>query len=75
MRLRQTAYTARGAILRKHALWVLLLSDGVPLARIARLAGVSRPTVYRYVKIFLLTRNPGDLRSSGSGRLLERERG
>ena len=70
MKLRRIAYTAQGATIRLHAAWILLAHDGVPVSRIAAFSGVSRPTVYRFLKIWTVWRDPEALRSAGSGRFV-----
>jgi DNA-binding CsgD family transcriptional regulator len=74
VKLLLAAYTARGATIRRRARWVLLIADGASVSLVGRLAGVSRPTVYRYLRIYLATRDPEALRSAGSGRRLARAR-
>ncbi len=66
--LRQGALFGRTRAVRLRSLILLHLADGAALSRLAALAGVSRPTVYRWARVFAHSGNPADLEPRGIAR-------
>lgn len=50
--LREAAYLHSNPQIRGRSLWILWADRQVPIARIARAARVSRPTIYRYLGLW-----------------------
>jgi DNA-binding CsgD family transcriptional regulator len=65
--LRQAALYAPWGDVRRRATILLHLANGKPVAALGRSLGASRPTVYKYARIFLHTRRVEDLRTEGIG--------
>ena len=68
----QAVWLARGAEIRTRAAILLLLADGLTVARIARLAGLSRPTVYRYARAYDRLRSTAALDTKVAAELARR---
>lgn len=68
--LRLDAHFGADRDVRQRCLWLLALNRGMPVARVARAARVSRPTVYRYARLWGLYRSPDCLSTPAARRLL-----
>ena len=63
--LRHASLYASSRDVRKRSAVLIHLADGRRLAPLALAAGVSRPTVYQWVRVYLLYRDPGSLAPGG----------
>lgn len=54
---------------RRRCRWLLALARGATVAAVARAAGVSRPTVYRYARLWVRARSPAVLSTEGARRV------